>query len=102
MYNLVVLYLWRYPYLCLVWCDEQVGGDEECPVLCGRNHVVRLVPHPEIVCCFLHTVCPRSSDPFYIVSYYKKWVTSFGHIVVQERVHPAPSPLGIEARFFEV
>ena len=22
------------------------------------------------------TVCPRSSDPFYIVSYYKKWVTT--------------------------
>ena len=23
-----------------------------------------------------HTVCPRSSDPFYIVSYYIKWVTT--------------------------
>ena len=23
-----------------------------------------------------HTVCPRGSDPFYIVSYYIKWVTS--------------------------
>ena len=22
------------------------------------------------------TICPRSSDPFYIVSYYMKWVTS--------------------------
>ena len=22
------------------------------------------------------TVCPRSSDPFYIVIYYKKWVTT--------------------------
>ena len=22
------------------------------------------------------TVCPRSSDPFYIVTYYKKWVTN--------------------------
>ena len=22
------------------------------------------------------TVCPRSSDPFYIVSYYIKWVTT--------------------------
>ena len=31
--------------------------------------------------CFLfpdiwHTVCPRSSDPFYIVTYYVKWVTT--------------------------
>ena len=24
----------------------------------------------------LHTVCPGSSDPFYIVSYYIKWVTT--------------------------
>ena len=24
----------------------------------------------------LHTVCPRSSDPFYIVTYYIKWVTT--------------------------
>ena len=23
-----------------------------------------------------HTVCPRSSDPFYIVTYYIKWVTT--------------------------
>ena len=24
----------------------------------------------------LHTVCPRSSDPFYVVTYYVKWVTT--------------------------
>ena len=23
----------------------------------------------------LYTVCPRSSDPYYMVSYYTKWVT---------------------------
>ena len=23
-----------------------------------------------------YTVCPRSNDPFYIVSYYIKWVTT--------------------------
>ena len=23
-----------------------------------------------------HTICPRSSDPFYIVTYYMKWVTT--------------------------
>ena len=28
----------------------------------------------------VHTICPRSSDPFYIVSYYIKWViTSWTH-----------------------
>ena len=28
------------------------------------------------------TVCPRSSDPFYIVSFYIKWVTTIlGHTV---------------------
>ena len=27
------------------------------------------------------TVCPGSSDPFYIVSYYIKWVTLPGHTV---------------------
>ena len=27
-------------------------------------------------CNLLRTVCPRSSDPFYIVSYYIKWVTT--------------------------
>ena len=25
----------------------------------------------------MHTICPRSSDPFYIVTYYIKWVTTF-------------------------
>ena len=25
---------------------------------------------------FAFTICPRSSDPFYIVSYYIKWVTT--------------------------
>ena len=24
----------------------------------------------------VYTVCPRSSDPFYIVTYYIKWVTT--------------------------
>ena len=25
---------------------------------------------------FIYTVCPRSSDPFYIVTYHIKWVTT--------------------------
>ena len=32
-----------------------------------------------------HTLCPRSSDPFYIVSYYIKWVTpSWTHSIIGE------------------
>ena len=29
----------------------------------------------------LHTVCSRRSDPFYIVTYYIKWVTSLTHSI---------------------
>ena len=29
-----------------------------------------------------YTVCPRSSDPFYILSYYIKWSLLLGHIVL--------------------
>ena len=25
---------------------------------------------------YLYTICPGSSDPFYVVTYYKKWVTT--------------------------
>ena len=28
-----------------------------------------------------HTVCQRSSDPFYVVTYYKKWVTTSGDMI---------------------
>ena len=32
-----------------------------------------------------HTICPGSSDPFYVVTYYIKWITTlFGHIVEKE------------------
>ena len=30
-----------------------------------------------LLACFCYTVCPRSSDQFYIVSYHIKWVTTF-------------------------
>ena len=29
----------------------------------------------------IYTVCPRSSDPFYVVKYHIKWVTLLGHKV---------------------
>ena len=29
----------------------------------------------------LFTVCPRSSDPFYIVTYYIKWVTTLQYFI---------------------
>ena len=39
------LNVFRAPALCLVGCDEDVGGDEERPVLGGRNHIVSFIPH---------------------------------------------------------
>ena len=34
---------------------------------------------------FNYTVCPRSSScPFYVLSYYIKWVTTSGQIVIQQ------------------
>ena len=30
-----------------------------------------------MVLIHIHTVCPRSSDPFFIVTYYIKWVTTW-------------------------
>ena len=33
----------------------------------------------------LNTVCPKSSDPFHIVSYYIKWVTtSWTHSIIRK------------------
>ena len=29
----------------------------------------------EVLHALIHTICPRSSDPFYIVTYDIKWVT---------------------------
>ena len=38
-----------------------------------------------------HTVCPRSSDPFYIISYFIKWVTTLDLLSLlkyyNEKVH---------------
>ena len=45
---------------------ERRGQDEGSEVLRPR----RQSPQTQ------GTVCPRSSDPFYIVSYYIKWVTT--------------------------
>ena len=39
-----------------------------------RDEVISSVKH--ICMKKYYTVCPRSSDPFYIVSYYIKWVTT--------------------------
>ena len=39
---------------------------DKCVIIC---------PTKVVICCF-KTVCPRSSDPFYIVSHCIKWVTT--------------------------
>ena len=52
-------------------------------VILGRKHDIFAshgsYPPPyvlEVLLEFRNTVCPRSSQPFYIVSYYTKWVTT--------------------------
>ena len=61
------------------------GGLEELPPASVRNSSASVdtdvtqvdTPNVDQVCIFnRHTVCPRSSDPFYIVSYYVTWVTT--------------------------
>ena len=34
--------------LGLVWCDENIGRDEEGPILCWWYHIVSLVPNSEV------------------------------------------------------
>ena len=57
-----------------------------------------MLTHKNLEWIFLqHTVCPRSSDPFYIVTYYIKWVTaswaySCYKSVCFEHVNAAPGP----------
>ena len=42
---------------------------------------------------FLYTVCPRNSDTFYIVSYYKKWVTTSWAYSIDLQVVLLPAPV---------
>ena len=37
--------------------------------------------------CFDYTVCPGSSDPFFLVSYYIKWVTTSWTYGRLDRIH---------------
>ena len=39
-------------------------------------------------CTTVSTVCPRSSDPFYIVSYYIKWVTTSWTYSMSTKIRP--------------
>ena len=43
--------------------------------------------HPRIPNQFYSTMCLRSSDPFYIVSYYIKWVTTWTHSILSLYIH---------------
>ena len=40
---LMKIHLWTLSP-CLVWCDDNIGGDEKSPVFSRWNHIVRLVP----------------------------------------------------------
>ena len=40
-------------------------------------YIVVVVAYHVTMIAIGRAVCPRSSDPFYIVSYYKKWAISF-------------------------
>ena len=42
--------------------------------------------HMTLETCFISTICPGSSDPFYIVSYYIKWVTTSWTYSIDESV----------------
>ena len=43
----------------------------------GSNQAQTIFNHThQGTACTEHTACPRSSDPFYIVSYYMEWVTT--------------------------
>ena len=51
------------------------------PLICYRNTLSFRTSVPFGIiqrywCGFSGTVCPGSSDPFYIVTYYIKWVTT--------------------------
>ena len=69
LYDIYILYifiiyecLWRLAHFLIVY-------------LLNKN-ITRLLGH------IVHTMCPGSSDPFYIVSYYMKWVTtSWAHSI---------------------
>ena len=46
---------------------------------------------------FLTTMCPGSSDPFYIVSYYIKWVTtSWTHVIIGIHQGNVADPCGVD------
>ena len=43
----------------------------------------------------LHTICPGSSDPFYIVTYYIKWViTSWTHSINNLNIYEFVTEIG--------
>ena len=45
------------------------------------EHFYRSKNKIDIVCDVILTVCPRSSDPFYIGTYNIKWVNIFGNFI---------------------
>ena len=63
------------------------------PTYARHPHEHIFFPIIIIFSCDFNTVCPGSSDPFYIVSYYIKWVTtSWTHSIYRSQVLLPPSP----------
>ena len=58
------------------WLTKRTATDKLCAIkddmFIGPNYVDLIVSY---IRCMYITVCPRSSDPFYTVSYYIDWVT---------------------------
>ena len=80
-----ILKIWILFYICvLVWfliCVEKIIIILRQGSLHAVRRSVRLLEpldpkSRKAMVCTVHTMCPRSSYPFYIVTYYIKWVTT--------------------------
>ena len=92
-----ILYTAGLPWEFRVLLDDLVEGGEDggdgivrgahVPLWVARWQLLNQVSHSVLACNikvisvriilpFWYTICPVSSDPFYIVTYYIKWVTT--------------------------
>ena len=67
--------------------DAQVGREFDHLIWLRHLVYIDVTVNFEIIffkVLLLHTLCSRSSDPFYVVTYYKNWSLLPGHIVQQK------------------